>query len=121
MGSPREENGMSEVIVVGSFSARPGREQEAEQAFEAILEPTHAEDGCVLYALHRGIQDPRRLTFIERWSSQEALAAHLDTPHIQAVLARAEDLFEEGGEIVVYEALPGGQPKKGSLAAHAAG
>ena len=110
---------MAEVVVVGSFSARPGKEREAEEAFRAVLEPTHAEQGCVLYALHRGVDDPRRLTFIERWDSREALDAHLSSPHIDELLARADDLFGDSAEIVVYEPLPGGETRKGSLAARA--
>jgi quinol monooxygenase YgiN len=112
---------MSEVVVVGSFTAEPGKEREAEEVFRALLEPTHAEEGCILYALHRGTDDPRRLTFIERWASPEALQAHLDSPHIKDVLARADDLFGDSGEIVVYQALAGGVQRKGSLAAHAGG
>jgi quinol monooxygenase YgiN len=112
---------MAEVVVVGSFTAQEGKEEEAEAAFRALLEPTHAEDGCILYALHRGAEDPRRLTFIERWASREALQAHLGTPHIQGVLARQEELFGDSGEITVYDALPGGEPRKGSLAEHAGG
>jgi quinol monooxygenase YgiN len=112
---------MAEIVVVGSFTARPGQEQAAEEAFRGLLEPTHGEDGCILYALHRGIEDPRRLTFVERWASPEALEAHLASPHIKDVLARADDLFVDSGEIVVYEPLPGGETRKGSLAAHAGG
>jgi len=111
---------MSEIVVVGSFTAKPGREAEASAAFEALLEPTHGEEGCILYALHRGVDDPTRLAFIERWSSREALDAHLATTHVTAVLDRADELFEEGGEVVVYEALAGGAERKGSIAAHAA-
>lgn len=111
---------MAEVVVVGSFIARPGKEHEAEQAFRGLVAPTHAEDGCILYALHRGVDDPRRLTFIERWASREALDAHLASAHIKDVLARAEELFGDSGEIVVYEPLPDGDPRKGSLAGHAA-
>jgi quinol monooxygenase YgiN len=112
---------MSEIVVVGSFTARAGKEQEAAEAFEAIVAPTHAEDGCILYALHRGSDDPRRLAFVERWESPEKLQAHLASDHVQAVLARAADLFDGDGDIVVYDAMPGGEPVKGSLAAHAAG
>jgi hypothetical protein len=35
------------------------------------------------------------------------------------VLAKADDLFESA-DIVVYDALPAGEDRKGSLAAHAA-
>jgi quinol monooxygenase YgiN len=112
---------MGEVVVVGSFTARAGKEQEAEDALRSLVEPTHDEQGCILYALHRGTDDPRRLTFIERWDSREALDAHLSSPHVEAVLARAEGLFGDSAEIVVYEALPGGEARKGSLAEHAGG
>jgi len=110
---------MSEVVVVGSFTARPGREADAAEALRALMEPTHLEDGCILYALHQGADDPRRLAFVERWASREALDEHLRSAHVQDVLARADELFSDGGDIVVYEAVPGGERRKGSLAAHA--
>jgi quinol monooxygenase YgiN len=112
---------MSEIVVVGSFTAQAGQEQQAAEAFEALVAPTHAEEGCILYALHRGVADPRRLAFVERWESPEALQAHLASDHVQAVLARAAELFDGDGDIVVYEALPSGETVKGSLADHAAG
>lgn len=112
---------MSEIVVVGSFRAEEGREAEAQEAFEALVAPTHAEDGCILYALHRGTDDPRRLAFVERWSSREQLDAHLESPHIAAVLERVEELFGDSADIVVYEPLPGGEARKGSLKAHAGG
>jgi quinol monooxygenase YgiN len=112
---------MPEVVVVGSFTAREGKEQEAREAFEELVAPTHAEDGCILYALHQGVEDPRRLAFVERWESPELLQAHLGSDHVQAVLAKADELFADGGDIVVYGAVPGGEERKGSLAAHAGG
>ena len=56
---------MSEVVVVGSFTAVAGKEAEALAAFKALVEPTHAEEGCILYALHQAADDPRRLAFVE--------------------------------------------------------
>ena len=109
---------MSEVVVVGSFVARDGKEAEAADAFKALVEPTHAEDGCILYALHQGNDDPRKLAFVERWESKELLGAHLESDHVKAVLALADDLFASA-DITVYDAVPGGEEKKGSLAAHA--
>ena len=111
---------MSEVVVVGAFTARDGKESEAEEAFKALVDPTHAEDGCILYALHRGHDDPRTLAFVERWESKEKLDAHLESDHVKDVLAKADDLFASA-DITVYEAIPGGQERKGSLAAHAGG
>jgi quinol monooxygenase YgiN len=109
---------MSEVVVVGSFEAKEGKEQDALEAFKALVEPTHAEDGCILYALHRGTDNPRRLAFIERWASRELLGTHLESAHVAAVLAKADDLFASS-DITVFDAVPGGEQAKGSLAAHA--
>jgi quinol monooxygenase YgiN len=110
---------MPEVVVVGSFKAQPGKEEEALAAFRKLVAPTHAEDGCILYALHRGADDPSRLAFIERWASREELDAHLQSAHVAEVLARAEELFGDSADIVVYDAVPEGEDRKGSLAAHA--
>jgi quinol monooxygenase YgiN len=112
---------MPEIVVVGSFTAQEGKEAEAAEAMEALMEPTHGEDGCILYALHRGSDDPRRLAYIERWTSREALDGHLASPHIQEILSRGPEIFADGGDICVYEAVPGGETTKGSIAAHAAG
>lgn len=49
------------------------------------------------------------------------LDAHLRSAHVVAVLERAEELFGDNADIVVYEPVPGGQAKKGSLAGHAGG
>ena len=39
---------------------------------------------------------------------------------MSALLERAGELWGEDGEITVYEAVAAGEPKKGSLAEHAA-
>jgi quinol monooxygenase YgiN len=112
---------MSEIVVVGAFTANPGKEDDLVEAFQALVAPTHAEDGCILYALHQGTDDAARVAFIERWESRDALDAHLQSDHIQAILARADELWGENGDITVYEARPAGEEKKGSIAAHAGG
>lgn len=112
---------MSEIVVVGSFTAKPGKEQEALEAFKALVDPTHREEGCILYALNQGADDPRNLAFVERWASKETHDAHMETPHIKEILTRVDDLFGDSASIVRYEAVPAGEAKKGSLAQHAAG
>lgn len=112
---------MPEVVVVGAFRINPGKEEEAFEALTALIEPTHREEGCLLYALHRSTDDPARLTFIERWESRELLDAHLKSDHVAALLARADELWGDNVEVTVSEAIPAGDPEKGSLADHAAG
>ncbi|MGN6166680.1 MAG: putative quinol monooxygenase [Solirubrobacteraceae bacterium] len=110
---------MPEIVVVGAFTAKPGKEKDAKQALEALIEPTHKEPGCILYALHQGADDPARLAFIERWASREELNAHLKSDHVAELLRRVDELFQTS-DITVYNPLLGGESKKGSLAKRAA-
>ena len=108
---------MAEIVVVGSLKARPGKEDETRAALLSLVEPTHGEQGCIVYAMHQGVDDPERFAFVERWSSKEDLEAHLGSAHIAALLERADELLAEPPDIVVYDAVPGGDASKGRLAA----
>lgn len=112
---------MSEVVVVASFVVQPGKEEEAEKFLSDLLVPTHAEAGCLLYAVHRGIEDPFRLVYIERWESRPLLDQHTSSEHIQTALSRVGEFFSETPDIIYYEAIPGGDVDKGTIAGHAAG
>jgi quinol monooxygenase YgiN len=105
-----------EIVVVGSIRAKSGRAGELETELQALVAPTHDEDGCLLYAFHRGVDDPDRFAFIERWASPEALAAHRGSSHIAKYQAQAADLLATPSDIVVYEAVALGDPRKGALA-----
>ena len=108
---------MAEIVVVGSLRAKPGKEEETREALAGLVAPTHEEQGCIVYAMHQGVDDPTRFAFVERWTSKDDLQAHLGSPHIAALLERADELLAESPDIVVYDAVPGGDERKGRLAA----
>lgn len=112
---------MPEIVVVGSLKASPGKEDATREVLAELVVPTHAEEGCILYSFHQGVDHKDRFAFVERWESQELLEKHLGSDHIAAALSAAESdsLLAEPPDIVVYGALPGGDERKGSLAAHA--
>jgi quinol monooxygenase YgiN len=105
---------MSDVIVVATFTARPGHADAVETALRLPVTPTHAEDGCILYALHRGLDDPDTFVFVERWTSAEALAVHAQRPWVTGLSAIAGHLAGPP-HVATYRALPDGDPDKGRL------
>jgi quinol monooxygenase YgiN len=105
---------MPDVIVVASFTARPGQGDRVETGLRAAVAPTHAEDGCILYALHRGGTDDATFVFVERWSSDEALAAHAAQPWVTGLSALA-DLLAGPPRVETLRAIPAGDPVKGRL------
>lgn len=106
---------VNQITVTAHSQARPGKEKELEAALRAVVAPTHAEVGCLRYAIHRGADDPSKFLVVERWASPEALAAHLKTPHIQELFSKAANLLIAPPEILSFELLPAGTPEKGSL------
>ncbi|APA85146.1 antibiotic biosynthesis monooxygenase [Paraburkholderia sprentiae WSM5005] len=85
---------MAEIAVVAISVAKPGHEESLREALEGIVEPTRNEEGVLQYDLHRDVQEPRRFVFVERWESQDALAAHAKSAHIQTYKKAAADWIE---------------------------
>ncbi len=107
---------MSEVVVVALLRAKPGHEDGVATGLGEAAEQTHAEEGCLLYALHRDPEDPTQFALVERWASGEALDEHFTKPYIQALGERAAASLAEPPQVRFLEALPVGDPAKGRIA-----
>ena len=92
----------SATRVIATFHARPGREDELLEILTGLLEPTRAEAGCRIYELWRNRADPRELTFVEEWESDEALAAHAESEHILSARARFPELIDGEVDLRLY-------------------
>ncbi len=103
---------MSDVVILATIQPKPGMEAEVKKEFTALLEPTHREKGCELYALHECADKPGRLIFVERWSSQADLDAHAGSDHIAACMAACEGKLEEPVKIIPLDPIPGGDVDK---------
>jgi len=85
---------MAEVSVVAISVAKPGSEARLREALTALIEPTRREPGVLQYELHHDLSEPRRFVFVERWESEEALAAHAKSAHIAQWRAHSIELVE---------------------------
>lgn len=88
--------------VVAHITARPDTVDETKKVLLGLIEPTRAEEGCVNYELLQNNADPTDLTFVEEWSGDAALDAHLATPHLQSALERFGDLLAAPPDIRRY-------------------
>lgn len=105
---------MSEVVVVATFRAQPGRADEVEAGLGDAIRRTHAEPGCIRYALQRGVSDPDLVMLIERWASAEDLARHAEQPHVTGLADRL-DMLAEPIAVQVLSPRPAGDPVRGTL------
>ena len=74
------------LTVVATIKAKSDHIDEVKAILTSMIEPTHAEEGCIDYVLHQGNDDPSVFVFYENWTSAEALEEHLAKPYIAGAL-----------------------------------
>lgn len=94
-----------QVTVVARFKAKPGKEEMLKKELVGLLEPSRADEGCINYNLHQGIEDPGLFIFYENWQSRELLRKHSVNPHLVAFRERVKDILAEAPEITLLEML----------------
>jgi quinol monooxygenase YgiN len=99
-----------EIIVTASVKTKAGREEEVAQLLLRILRESvegPGGEGLISFEVNQSASDPTLLTSYEKWSSQEALDAHLAFigPIFQEFLAEAGDVFAEPPASTIWKQL----------------
>jgi quinol monooxygenase YgiN len=101
---PRNEN---QVVCVAEFHAIEGKTDALIDALHDLMQPTHKESGCLRYELNQRVDDPRWITFIEKWSSQKTFDEHCAMPYIKKYFDEQRPGLVESFEVKLYrEILP---------------
>jgi len=94
---------MSDLIVIASAKAKPGKEKELERALRDVAKPTRAQPGSVGFSLYRSEADSAVIIAFERWASKEDHDRHLKGAHVQKLMAAMANLLAEPPQIASYE------------------
>jgi quinol monooxygenase YgiN len=92
------------LVVIARMRAQTDKAGELHRTLVELMAATRNEDGCLLYDLHVGVDDPQLFAFFERWRDEDALAAHNETPHILAFRRLVPELVD--GDVVVERFQP---------------
>ncbi len=84
----------SPLTVVATLKAKPGREDDLFHELRKLLAPTHREEGCILYEMHRSAEAPGSFVFTETWSNRPLWEKHMQSPHLQAFSAQQDALLQ---------------------------
>ena len=95
----------TDLIILATAKAKPGREADLERALRDVAEPTRRQPGCVQFALYRTVGDRSTIVGYERWASADAHQQHLKGAHVQRLLSRMGDIVADRPSIVSYELL----------------
>jgi quinol monooxygenase YgiN len=94
------------ILVLGSFTAQPGRIAEALALSQAHVRRSRTEPGCLAHAVHVDSENADRLVFVEQWSDGAALKAHFKVPESRAFVASIAALSTQAPAMAIYEATP---------------
>jgi quinol monooxygenase YgiN len=70
-------------VVIAKWTAREGEEDAVAAAVEALVEPSRAEPGVLLYQPHRDPSDPKVFLLYEQYVDEAAYKAHGESAHFQ--------------------------------------
>lgn len=93
------------IRVIAKITAQPDKVAPLKTVLTGLVKPTRGEDACVSYQLLCNAGDACEFVFVEEWKSLEGMQAHLQTPHVQDALGKAESLLAKAPEIVVYSVI----------------
>jgi Uncharacterized conserved protein len=88
--------------VVAQLISKPDTIEQTREVLLGLVEPTRLENGCIAYELFQNNSDPTDFTFVEEWTDDAALDAHLETPHLVDAGDKLGDLLAAEPDIRRY-------------------
>lgn len=95
----------TELVVLATAKAKPGKEADVERALRDAVAPTRAQRGCLQFELYRSVQDAGAITAVERWASEEDHQRHLEGDHIRTLMIRFDGILAAPPQIVIMKPL----------------
>jgi quinol monooxygenase YgiN len=94
------------IAVTALLKAKPGQEGELERVLcELAQKVRDAEPDCLLYRVARSQHDRQLYALIERYTDEEALAAHANSEHNREATPALMECLEARPEIALFEEL----------------
>lgn len=90
-------------VVIAVWTARPGEEDAVAAAIDALIEPSRAEPGNLVYQPHRDPMNPRVFLLYEQYVDKAAYAAHRASDHFHRLAASDAIPRLESRERTFYE------------------
>lgn len=86
---------MSSITINAILTAKPGCEEKLYEELLHVIGPSQAEEGCIVYTLHRSLENKAVFVFYETWESEAALYAHIVSEHYKRYRSNTESLIEK--------------------------
>ncbi|MCT8249560.1 putative quinol monooxygenase [Proteus faecis] len=82
---------MNNIRLIATIVAKENHESDVLSACRAMIKPSHQDEGCIQYELHKDTTQPRTFIFFEIWENQSAIDKHNETAHMKAFIENLKD------------------------------
>lgn len=96
-------NTKTAVYVVTDFWPLPDKTQEVKKILYDIVPEAKKERSCLKYELCENLNETAQLTFLQAWSTEQALEQHLKSEIIDRATGELRDLLAKPTEIRRYK------------------
>jgi len=93
------------LVLAVTWLANPTHANEVAVIFTKLQEASRKEPGCLMYNVHRHVDDPRRFFIYEQYRDAAALEAHRNSPHFQEYAVKALRAIGERQQGDLYRPL----------------
>lgn len=94
-----------EVPILAILKAKTQQHENLKAALQELVLPTRLEPGCLDYALFQIKEIPGAFYVRESWRGQQALDAHVASPHFQKFAAQMDSLLAEPLQLIYLEPI----------------
>jgi quinol monooxygenase YgiN len=77
---------VSELQVIARYRISAGQEEEVHALLARLARASRDEPDNLAFEAFRNLDDSRSVVLLERYASRDALDAHRETPHFQALV-----------------------------------
>lgn len=94
-----------QLVCIAIFTAKEGEEEQLLEKLHALIKPTHQEGGCLRYELNQSIENPRIITFIEKWYDKETFNAHCNSSYISGFFKEGKPDHVESFDVSIHKEI----------------
>ncbi|HKY14568.1 MAG TPA: putative quinol monooxygenase [Microthrixaceae bacterium] len=91
------------IVVSGTITIDPAKHDRMVELLSALVPATQAEAGNVTYGFYQGPEGGGEWRIFEEWESEDALNAHMVSPHMAEFMGSMGDVGVTGAELSRYD------------------
>jgi quinol monooxygenase YgiN len=92
------------ILITGSIVASEETVDELQRLALEHVRRSRLEPGCLSHGVHRDVENPLRLVFVEQWADMDAVRTHFAVPESGGFVATAAGLSQSAPTLEVYDA-----------------